>query len=334
MLPRITLITPSYQQAAFLEECLSSVHSQQYPDLEHIVVDGGSTDGSAAIIARYADRLAWWCSEKDRGQSHAINKGVAQATGQVFGWINSDDALLPGALLRVGEAFASDPNLVVLCGVRLNRSIEHGDVPMPTEDAGDPESFFVAPRINQQSTFYRMKEVHEVGVLDEHLHFAMDYELWLQVLFRNGIHGVRIEPWDLAVFRSHPDSKTNTVHHRFLDEIASVLHDLCVGVGANDLAAALGIGHRITPGLRALPVGVEALDRVRAMVFHFLLKWHHKIYSPSDLRMMRMFRSTFATPPRDMTDAQRGQLQLVEDQLRAPNWFAFRVRRKLKHWRS
>ena len=108
-LPRITLITPSYQQAEYLEECLASVQAQAYPDLEHIVVDGGSTDGSRAIIERYADRLAWWCSEKDGGQSDAINKGLGHATGQVFGWLNSDDLLLPGALLRVGEAFAADP---------------------------------------------------------------------------------------------------------------------------------------------------------------------------------------------------------------------------------
>lgn len=332
MLPRITLITPSFQQAAFLEECLASVHAQGYPHLEHIVVDGGSTDGSVAIIERYAARLAWWCSEKDLGQSHAINKGMAHATGQVFGWINSDDALLPGALPRVGEAFASDPDLIVLSGIRLNRSNEHGDVPMPIEDADDPESYFVAPRINQQATFYRLKAVRDAGLLDEDLHFAMDYELWLQVLFRNGVDGVRVEPWELALFRSHPDSKTNTVHHRFLDEIASVLFGMCERVGAADLAGALAAGHRITPGLRAMPVGAEDRERVRAMVFHFLLKWHHTVYTPSDLRMMRMFRHAFPTAPPGLTDVQRSQLERLDDQLRAPNWLAFRLRRKLKHW--
>ena len=106
MLPRITLITPSFRQAAFLEECLRSVHDQGYPNLEHMVVDGGSTDGSAAIIESYAAKLAWWCSERDRGQSHALNKGLARATGEVFGWINSDDLLLPGSLQRVGEALS------------------------------------------------------------------------------------------------------------------------------------------------------------------------------------------------------------------------------------
>ena len=97
-LPRITIITPSYQQAGFLEECIRSIHDQGYPDLEHIIVDGGSTDGSREIIERYADKLAWWCCEKDKGQSDAINKGLARATGQVFGWLNSDDLLLPGSL--------------------------------------------------------------------------------------------------------------------------------------------------------------------------------------------------------------------------------------------
>ena len=102
-LPHISLITPSFMQADFLEHCLASVHAQGYPALEHIVVDGGSTDGSVAVIERYAHQLAWWCSERDRGQSHAINKGLAHATGAVFGWLNSDDLLLPDALSTVAR---------------------------------------------------------------------------------------------------------------------------------------------------------------------------------------------------------------------------------------
>ena len=102
-MPTISLITPSYNQRGFLKECLESVQDQGYAGLEHIVVDGGSTDGSVEVIADAASGSAWWCSEKDRGQSHAINKGLEHATGDVFGWLNSDDLLLPGALERVGD---------------------------------------------------------------------------------------------------------------------------------------------------------------------------------------------------------------------------------------
>jgi glycosyltransferase involved in cell wall biosynthesis len=103
-LPRISLVTPSFNQAEFLEATLRSVLDQGYPNLEYIVVDGGSTDGSTAILERYADRLAWWVSEPDRGHGHALNKGFARATGEILGWINSDDLLLPGASSSAGSS--------------------------------------------------------------------------------------------------------------------------------------------------------------------------------------------------------------------------------------
>src|SRR4051794_2419788 len=106
-LPRITIVTPSFNQGQYLEQTLRSVLDQGYPNLEHIVVDGGSTDESVEVIKRYADRLAWWVSEKDAGQSDAINKGFARATGDVYGYINSDDFLYPGALEAVAKAYAA-----------------------------------------------------------------------------------------------------------------------------------------------------------------------------------------------------------------------------------
>src|SRR5687767_14913471 len=105
--PRITIVTPSFNQAQYLEQTLRSVLDQDYPNLDYIVVDGGSTDGSVEIIRRYADRLSWWVSEKDDGQSHAINKGFARAGGEVFGYINSDDILYPGALDAVARAYGA-----------------------------------------------------------------------------------------------------------------------------------------------------------------------------------------------------------------------------------
>jgi glycosyltransferase involved in cell wall biosynthesis len=330
--PRITLVTPSFEQAQYLEECLSSVKEQAYPDLEHIVVDGGSSDGSAGIIARQADDLAWWCSERDDGQSDAITKGAAKGSGAVFGWLNSDDLLLPGALLRVGEAFARDPSMAVLCGARILRKPD-GDVVIAPEDAEHPETFFTAPHVNQQSTFYRMDVVREIGFVERRLDYVMDYELWLQVVFRHGPSAVRTIPAPLSVFRQHPASKTSLVHHRFLDEIASVLHGLCASTGQRDLMAVLEHGHVITPGLRSIPLRDPAAERarVRAMVVTFLLKWHSRIWTARDFGMMRLFRRTIELAPHDVNEEQRAALERLDAQLRVPGWWAFRVRRKLNH---
>ena len=117
--PLVSIVTPSYQQAQFLEETIQSVLAQDYPRLEYIVVDGGSTDGSVELIERHADRLTWWTSEPDAGQTAALNKGFARARGEILGWLSSDDTLLPGAVARVVEELERDPDAVLVYGEAL-----------------------------------------------------------------------------------------------------------------------------------------------------------------------------------------------------------------------
>jgi len=328
MLPRITVITPSYQQAPYLEECIRSLHDQNYPDLEHIIVDGGSTDGSREIIERYAGNLAWWCCEKDRGQSHAINKGLEHATGRVFCWLNSDDLLLPGSLHAVGEAFADNPDMTVFTGVRIERAADGSERALAQDDPGDPDGHFIRPHINQQSTFFRMDLVKAIGGVEEMLHYVMDYELWLQVLFRNGTRDVWVDPRPLSVFRLHPVSKTSTVHHRFLDETASMLHGLAMTTGQHELAQVLARGHRITPGLRSFPVTPVHAPMVKRMVRWFLLRWYHQLYKASDLRMMKLFLRIGCASEGDLDADERKWSLMVEKACAVPNWLLFRVRRK------
>ncbi len=108
-LPRVSIITPSYNQARFIEQTIQSVLSQDYPNLEYLIVDGGSSDGSLEIIRRYSSQLAWWVSEPDHGQTDAINKGFAHAHGEIFAWLNSDDTYLPGAVTHAVAALQAHP---------------------------------------------------------------------------------------------------------------------------------------------------------------------------------------------------------------------------------
>jgi glycosyltransferase involved in cell wall biosynthesis len=184
LLPRISIVTPSFNQGEFLEKAILSVLDQEYPNLEYIVIDGGSTDSSLRIIQSYASRLHYWVSEPDRGQSHALNKGFAQATGEIFGWLNADDFLLPGALARVARRAASFPDAVAWVGSchRVDRS---GTIRKTIRPRGlearkladwSHEGFFYQP-----SCFFSAEVFRKVGGVSEDLHFAMDVDLWLRL---------------------------------------------------------------------------------------------------------------------------------------------------------
>jgi GT2 family glycosyltransferase len=182
-LPRISIVVPNRDGAATLPAALDSILDQGYPDLEVLVADGGSRDGSLDVIQRYAERLAWWTSEPDRGQAHAINRGFARATGEVVNWLCSDDRLAAGALRTVGEAFAADPGLDVLVGrcrtVDLRLDLHAGG--RRIELGASPERLELMPCVNpvpQPSCFYRRRLLTREPPLREDLHYVMDFELW------------------------------------------------------------------------------------------------------------------------------------------------------------
>jgi len=334
MLPRISLVTPSYQQANYLEECLRSVHAQEYPGLEHIVVDGGSTDGSREQLERHADHLAWWCSEPDRGQSHAINKGLSHATGSIFGWLNSDDLLLPDALRRVGEAFAAEPNLLVFGGRRVVRGLDGTETVAPLDDVGDEEALFVQPKVNQQSTFFRMDSVRAVNGVDEALHFTMDLELWWRILFANGTRHLQFSPIDLAVFRFHGDSKTAGGHDAFRKETASILLNMAVQLHLEDLADVLRAAPRMIGTVRDMPLEMHHAPIVRRMIVHFLLKWNHVVYDRAQFEMMKRFRREIGLEHDTLDPVHQAWLAELDEQLNVPNWLAFRIKRKIDHLKT
>lgn len=203
---RISVITPSFNQASFLEGTLRSVLDQAYPALEYIVCDGGSTDGSAALIERYSHQLAWWYSAPDNGQTAAINTGFSRATGEVVGWLNSDDLLLPGSLEAIGRAF-EDPGVQAICGwcVTIDEAgqpVSQRVYPQPTRDVLLKRSFLPQPTV-----WWRRELLDRFGMLDESLKMCMDYDYWTR-LAEAGIVP-KLQRRFLAAFRRHEQQKTS-----------------------------------------------------------------------------------------------------------------------------
>jgi glycosyltransferase involved in cell wall biosynthesis len=215
MLPLVTIVTPSYQQCAFLEKTMRSVLDQDYPHLEYIVVDGGSTDGSVDIIRKYADRLAWWISEKDNGQAEAINKGLMRAQGEIVAWLNSDDLYMPGAISRAVETMHTNQALGLIYGDAV--TIDANGVPLNVLSFGDWgwKDLIGFRIICQPAVFMRRSVLERAGFLDEEYHFMLDHHLWLRIASLAPIQHI---PEILAAARHHADAKNVSQSEGFAQE--------------------------------------------------------------------------------------------------------------------
>jgi glycosyltransferase involved in cell wall biosynthesis len=221
--PRISIVTPSYNQGKFLEATITSVLSQDYPNLEYFVIDGNSSDDSISVIRRYADRLTYWVSEPDRGQSHAINKGFARASGEILGWLNSDDRLEPGALRAVAEeaqrfpdvgAFVGEGQIVNTAGrtIYYNRP---GELTFDRFCRWLDGSDFMQP-----SCFFRRAAWDAAGPLDETVHIALDVDLWLRMA-----RAVKFRRVDrlLSTSLAHAAAKTRAYRNDMVVDAAIVI---------------------------------------------------------------------------------------------------------------
>jgi glycosyltransferase involved in cell wall biosynthesis len=222
--PRISIVTPSFNQRPFLEEAIRSVLLQGYPDLEYLIIDGGSEDGSVGIIKKYSKWLYFWTSKKDVGQSHALNKGFSKTSGDICAYISCDDIYEPNAFRHIAHAFERSPRPDVVAGNMVIFDAKTIKSEIRSWWPDNPGYFFEKPfnyTMSQEATFYDARFFRSMRGFDESLHFCFDLEFGV----RAGLKGAHVLciPDYLARFREHPDSKSTSQRVRFCEEQLQLL---------------------------------------------------------------------------------------------------------------
>ena len=209
-LPKISIVTPSFNQGAYIEKTIDSVLSQNYPNVEYIIIDGGSTDNSIEVIKKYEKHLTYWVSESDRGQSHALNKGLNRATGDLLTWLNSDDWYTQGALMTFAQVFQAHSSAGMVVGAgRIVDGQGHTihDMPAPEEIRLDTLFGWLAGGyFSQPSSAFSRAVWEAAGPIDENIHIAMDVDLWIRIA-KAGFDFVTTDEL-LSIALSHPNAKT------------------------------------------------------------------------------------------------------------------------------
>lgn len=285
-LPLVSIITPSFNQAAFLQETIRSVLEQDYPNTEYLVVDGCSTDGSMEILRKYADRITWWVSEPDKGQADALNKGLARAKGEFIAWLNSDDIYRPGAIGQAVDVLLKNPELGMVYS-KLDSIDRTGElfktISYRQYDLLDLLTFRI---IGQPTVFMRRKFLQRAGPLDASFHYLLDHHLWLRLRMQAPI---RYVPTVWAAARHHPSAKNVAQAARFGEEVFRILEwaktqpvlgDIVRGHSRRVYAGAHRLNARYLldggePGL-ALKAYISALTRNPGFA---LEHWHRMLYA-------------------------------------------------------
>lgn len=290
--PKISIVTASYNQGQFIEETILSVLNQNYPNLEYILIDGGSTDNSVEFIRKYQQHFTYWVSEKDKGQANAINKGLQLCTGDIFNWLNSDDYLEPGALHKIAAAFANEQVQMVAGKVRNFSSKEEEIIPNQKLSAKglmcwDPDVKFVQPGV-----WMRREFIEQCGGIDEQYHYAFDWDLYIRYLN----HFPHVKELDelLVSFRLHENSKTQTSHELFTIEergIIEKIYALEAFKQLNDVCLYKIQKTKWTAFLSDLSHSNMSLLKKITTVFNAMPNYHKVSYSRQTVGALKAFAS-------------------------------------------
>ena len=246
--PKISIITPSYNQGQYIEQTILSVIGQGYPNLEYIIIDGGSTDNTVEIIKKYANKINYWISEPDKGQSDALIKGLEKCTGDIFNWINSDDYLEQDSLFKIAQYFINNPSIEMLCGYctyfeskTLVQTFLHR-----SEIFESVEETLIQQKINQPASFYKLSIIKQLGGINKDLHYCMDLELWFRYLVQFGQKNILLVDDLFAHFRLHDESKTVQLQEKFRMEERMLWQHLLNKLHVNNDLIAFFSGRKYT----------------------------------------------------------------------------------------
>lgn len=296
-LPKISIVTPSFNQGMFIEQTIRSVLLQNYPNLEYIIIDGGSTDDTVETINKYSPWLKYWVSEKDKGQSEAINKGIMKCEGEIFNWLNSDDYYYKNSFKLIAENFADKNAYIVAGNYRFfDDSDNTKDKTIDIKLGKSLEETIALVLINQPSTFFRLEIFKKLGNLNERLQCVMDQDIWKKYLFKYGQENIKVINKDIANFRLHEHSKTSQLE--FNTEYAGILYSIAAQAG---MVKHLKLLKKIE-GEEADPNYVFNMDltenniRIAKKVINILIYFNaRKAYNKGDIELLNECLDTLET---------------------------------------
>ena len=317
--PTMSIVTPSYNQGQYIEETIRAVLLQNYPNLEYIITDGGSTDETKAILEKYDEWIAYWVSEKDDGQTDALNKGLAKCTGDVFNWINSDDYYSIDCFKILAGHFRSPDVWAVSAYYRLfdDRGVwEEKDIG-PREFSDLPEKIYQC-RNHQPSTFFRLDKILALGGLDSYFNYVMDQDIWIKFLLTFGDEHIKNIDDVLAHFRVHSDSKTDQhASNLFSVELYTIFYALAMQYGLVEQAEILDTikGGKVDKDFE-FKYQFKAGDKeLIAKTIHGMMCFNAKKYDSLGDRLL-VKRCLDATDPKWLNEEQKA----VYDKLKKKNY--------------
>lgn len=330
--PKISIVTPSFNQGKYLEQTILSILGQKYPNLEYIIIDGGSTDNSVEVIRKYEKQLSYWVSEKDKGQSDAINKGLKKVTGNLFNWINSDDLLEEGALFKIAEAYMGSPDAKLFV---LGLSYLDGEKKVLRKwhiYPADGILFYCDPTIVQPSMFYTLDAVKKIGEIDMQLHYAMDYEWLLKFLFIYDNTQIYWSQVPVAVFRLHSEAKTSEGEQNFINDIANILFSLSKYSDLSEYCMLLNQAYKIYPGYSFnIAKNYVVSATVERMLVYFLLHHSHLIFDKKQYLFAKRLLSTISFSSFALSANEKRWLEEMRKNTDTPTWLLFRAKQKFNH---